>query len=190
MDKMTPEEAQNLRRAVQGRSRKTALQRAGEEKLNEAGGGLARIAKHMNRPFAMISAFKQEAGRTHIDNLKATKELVQDMISLRMSGLRMKGNYGSPEISFFVPAPEGMSFEQFLNRMEDLGHKYEQESVGIGDGETFSLHYMNGSVDQIGQVATMRPDAVEDMWSEIKNKKFVITKKEDDRSHIDHTRLK
>jgi hypothetical protein len=190
---------EDLAAAIRGRSRQTALQRANDVRLDEMpGGGMSRVAKHMNRPFAMISAFRQVPGQTKKDNLEATKSMVQDLIGMGIGAIRMKGNYGSPEISFFVPAPKAASLAEFTSLMMDLGHKYEQDSVGIGDGEDFALHYTDGTVEVIGQVATMHADDVGEFFSEIKNKRFSIIPKgtrttgsgKEVPNHLDHTRLK
>lgn len=186
---MTPEDLAAFRDAASSRSRKLALQNCLDEM---AGGGLARIAKHMNRPFATISAF---SGQSKVEDLKATEGLAKDLIALRAGGLKMQGFYAptnSHEISFFVPMPRGMELSEFRETMIALGEKYGQHSVGLSDGKRYSFWKMEGGVEYVGNIASLTSKKIEEFWSKRHGKKFVISKKGDpDTPHyFDHTKAK
>ncbi len=163
------------------------------EVLDEAGAGMARVLKHMNKPFAVISAF---TGDNPKDNLKQTHDLLSDLKALRMGGIRMQGHwegeggYVSDEISYFIPfANFSGSLEQFDRIMEELGVKYDQEAIVLSNGENISLSYMAGGRDVIGDVATMAPDALMQSWSKVKNQRYKFASRADTDSFADHTRL-
>lgn len=161
--------------------------------LNERGAGMARVLKHMNKPFAVISAY---TGQDKHQNTKNTHRLLRDLEALHMGGIRMTGHwegadgYVSDELSYFVPfANFHGEVEQFNQLMNALGTKYDQEAIVLSDGTNISLSYMAGGMDRIGDVATMAPDALMSSWSKVKNHRYIFTTRDDTPSFVDHTKL-
>lgn len=150
--------------------------------LDETGGAkLSRIYEQMKAPFGIISAFTN--GQTEKENLSRTIMLLKDLRKLNLGGTKMEGHfedgdYVSDEISFFIPykpsdyLPTDVSFSNYI---QELGHKYDQVSVLIGDGVSIYSIEMAGHIDRIGNALTMKPEAMTQFWSKLKKRKFVFT---------------
>jgi hypothetical protein len=188
MSKMSHNEAASLRQAVAGRSRKTALQTANDVPLNETGGAkLSRVLKQMGKPFAIISAF---TGDDKATNLKQTSALIGDLIGMGLGGTKLTGHWPdqhsgavSIETSFFIPFRKNANFTnpaQFLQTMEDLGHKFDQQAIIVGDGKDIVLINMDGSEPfRLGDAATANEETIRGGFSRIKKRDFVFGDKAD-----------
>ena len=120
-------------------------------------------------------------------NVQANEELEKRLRSMNLGFKKIKGHYGEPENSFFIPN---------INKDEalDLGKQYNQESIIFGekstdskdgkscDGMTFSLIYTDY---RFGQALAQRDvfvnmDSADDYYTKVKGRKFQIPFFDDD----------
>ncbi len=114
-------------------------------------------------------------------NKQANDELEKRLRAMNLGFKKIKGHYGGPENSFFIPN---------INKKEalELGKQYNQESIIFGeklkdakdgktyDGMTFSLIYTD---DRYGQVLAQRDvfinmNNADDYYTKVKGRKFQI----------------
>ena len=120
-------------------------------------------------------------------NVQANEELEKRLRSMNLGFKKIKGHYGEPENSFFIPN---------INKDEalDLGKQYNQETIIFGekstdskdgksyDGMTFSLIYTD---NRFGQIEAQRDvfvnmDNADDFYTKVKGRKFQIPFFDDD----------
>ena len=120
-------------------------------------------------------------------NVQANEELEKRLRSMNLGFKKIKGHYGEPENSFFIPN---------INKDEalDLGKQYNQESIIFGekstdskdgksyDGMTFSLIYTD---NRYGQTYAQKDvfvniDSADDYYTKVKGRKFQIPFFDDD----------
>jgi hypothetical protein len=163
------------------------------ENLNEAA-GMSRILKHMNRPFATISAF---TGSDRRQNIQQTRDLVNSLMTMGLGGIKLDGHYEegdyiSDEISYFVPYQKNdrlPTVEDFFEALKDLGHRFNQYSIILGDGVDINLVMMAGPVERLGDATSMRPEALIPAWSKIKKKRYGFVSRDSGLSYMDHSKL-
>jgi hypothetical protein len=163
------------------------------ENLNEAA-GMSRILKHMNRPFATISAFTGDDRRA---NIQQTRDLVSALIALGQGGIKLdghyeEGDYVSDEISYFVPYQQNdqlPTVEDFNAALMALGHRFDQYSIILGDGQDINLMMMAGPIERLGDATSMRPEALIPAWSKIKKKRYGFVSRDTASSYMDHSKL-
>lgn len=163
------------------------------ENINE-GAGMSRILRHMNQPFATISAF---TGSDRRANLRQTQEMLHALMALGLGGIKLDGHYEegdyiSDEISYFVPYRKTASIqsvEEFNNELTSLGHRFHQYSIILSDGHDINLVMMAGPVERLGDAASMRPEALVPAWSKIKNKRYGFVSRDDGGSFLDPSKL-
>lgn len=114
-------------------------------------------------------------------NKAANKELETKLRSMNLGFTKIKGHYGGPENSLFIP---NISKEEALQ----LGKQFNQESIIFGekskdskngksyDGMTFSLIYTD---NRFGQTLAQRDvfinmDNADDYYTKVKGRKFQI----------------
>ncbi len=159
-----------------------------EVELTETGGAkLSRVLRHMTRPFAIISAFR---GDDHRANLQKTVALTHDLLNMGLGGIAMTGHWGDvPEKSFFVPIRDDDT-EGFMEMMRDLGHKYDQEAVMLGDGNKIWFDYMDDRPDElVGDAATMDAEKLKGGYSRVKKRDFIVRPKDDEEGLLDPKKL-
>lgn len=120
-------------------------------------------------------------------NKEANTRLEKQLRTMNLGFKKIKGHYGGPENSFFIP---NISKEEALG----LGKQYGQESIIFGeklqntkdgkkyDGMTFSLIYTD---NRYGQVLSQRDvfinmNDAEDYYTKVKGRKFQIPFFDDD----------
>ena len=120
-------------------------------------------------------------------NVQANEELEKRLRSMNLGFKKIKGHYGGPENSFFIPN---------INKDEalDLGKQYNQETIIFGekstdskdgksyDGMAFSLIYTD---HRYGQTYEQRDvfvnmDSADDYYTKVKGRKFQIPFFDDD----------
>ena len=120
-------------------------------------------------------------------NVQANEELEKRLRSMNLGFKKIKGHYGEPENSFFIPN---------INKDEalDLGKQYNQETIIFGekstdskdgksyDGMAFSLIYTD---HRYGQTYAQRDvfvnmDSANDYYTKVKGRKFQIPFFDDD----------
>ena len=127
-------------------------------------------------------------------NVQANEELEKRLRSMNLGFKKIKGHYGEPENSFFIPN---------INKDEalDLGKQYNQETIIFGekstdskdgkscDGMTFSLIYTD---HRYGQTYAQKDvfvnmDSADDYYTKVKGRKFQIPFFDDDYSAAQFT---
>ena len=120
-------------------------------------------------------------------NKKANSELEKRLRSMNLGFNKVKGQYGGPENSFFIP---NITKEEAL----ELGKVYDQESIIFGekaaqskdgksyDGMTFSLIYTDNRFGKVEaqQDVFVNMDNAEDYFTKVKGRKFQIPFFDDD----------
>jgi hypothetical protein len=148
---------------------KNILESADKEKwleegiLNEA--GLSRIKQHSDKPFAVITAFRNNYSLK--ENRKRNKQLESTLKANKAGGIKLIGHWQEGpdgmdwreakklgrvedivEESYFVPKPKDMEFEQFFTIMAKLTKKFDQDVTIISDGDDIMFLYQNGDTEK------------------------------------------
>jgi hypothetical protein len=138
---------------------------------------LSRLIHHANtKSFGIVTAFRRGEDNEHpVDvlrrNRKNNKELLQHLSSHKMGPIMLKGHWPeapkgmdykdaeakgmlkkASEESFFVPKPDHMSHSEFHGHMVNAMHKYNQDSVIVGDDKgNVACHNRDGSSTPYGK---------------------------------------
>lgn len=149
-----------------------------EYTLNE-GAGLSRIISHMaNRPFAIISAFRNEYSKS--DNLKRTKEMQTVVRNEGYGYIRMEGAWienGDVEVveySNFIVGNAEADFDDFASVMTEIGVRFDQEAIVVGDMESVWLVFADGNKERIGSVDKINTSSIGEFYSKIKGRRFAF----------------
>lgn len=152
--------------------------------LNE-GAGLSRIVQHMReRPFGVVSAFRNEYSRK--ENLERTKEMQAMVRKAGYGYIRMEGGWiedGDKEVvenSIFIIGDPDQDILEFGGFVNDVGIAFQQEAVIVGDMQAVNLVYPNGNTEQIGTVDKIETTSVGQYFSKIKGKKFAFAESIED----------
>lgn len=133
--------------------------------INEA--GLARVASHATKPFAIITAFRSD--HTPAQNRKRNQELLRSLSALRAGPLALVGHWAEApdgmdyatakqrglthdvtEDSYFVPRPRGTDQAQFEETILGLARRYQQDAVVMrNDDGVVELVFSSGGRERI-----------------------------------------
>jgi hypothetical protein len=161
-----------------------------QEQIDEAGAGPSRVVTHIRggTPFFMVSAFRADI--PHAENIKRNDIMRKQLASIpATSFIQTSGEYQevgqeqpSEELSFFVlPRKKITNMEMFHKIGLDLMSAFSQDSIILGDGETVSLAFSDGSQMNIGNAVTFRMDLVKkaDGHSSVRGRKFTFKSLDD-----------
>jgi hypothetical protein len=145
-------------------------------KLSQVDETFSNVRSHIQegKPFAVISAWKNNMGYNTERNRERNIELINDLRSSGLGGVKMKGRYqemGKPassvEISFFVPY-NGDDLPWFKREMERLCGLYDQECICFSDGQNLGYLYPNGQFEKQFSKANFDVTDIEGFWSSMR----------------------
>ena len=136
-----------------------------EKRISLIEASLSRILQHSERPFAVISPFRNQY--TPQENMKRFEELRKILNSKKMGGIPLIGHWREcqkkdvaykdcaedqlvdvVERSFFVPKPDAMDIEEFKNLVREIGTvQFDQDGVVFSDGKNISILERDGGFD-------------------------------------------
>jgi hypothetical protein len=131
--------------------------------------GLSRVLSHTSKPFAVITAFRDDYSLSQ--NRGRNSQLESVLKQLRAGGIKLIGfwqeapddmSYAQAkkegkltpvkEESYFIPMPQHLDWERFYETMKKVGKKFNQDAILLGDGKSAWLEYKGGKKESVGSI--------------------------------------